>query len=146
MDLTADLVAPCGAEDLFAWVGDLTTYPRWLGIVERVELQPGAEQAWSVDLRARIGPFSRSKRLRMVVVERDAPRRVVFERHEVDGRDHGVWRMTADVRPQGDSAHLTIHLHYDGRLWGPVLEPVLSEEIDRSRTRLQELVEAATGP
>jgi hypothetical protein len=146
MDLTADLVAPCGPEDLFAWVGDLTTYPRWLGIVERVEPQPGAEQAWSVDLGARIGPFSRSKRLRMVVAESDEPHRVVFERQEIDRRDHGVWRMTADVRPEGDATHLTIHLHYDGRLWGPVLEPVLSDEVDRSRARLLELVETSARP
>ena len=145
MDHVADLDAPCGPEELFGWVDDLSRYPAWLGIVERAEpatASPSdAGPAWLVDLTARVGPFSRSKRLRMVRTACDAPRRVTFARRELDGREHGVWELTADVSPTGsDSSHLRMHLHYGGRLWGQVLEPVLGEEIERSRGRLLDLV------
>ncbi len=150
MDLTADLDAPCGAHELFGWVADLTTYPRWLGIVERVEADPDgsgdAPDAWIVDLTARVGPFARSKRLRMVRTVFDEPRRVVFERREADGREHGTWRMTGDLTPHEGGTHLTVHLHYGGRLWGPVLEPILADEVDRSRARLVALVEGSAAP
>ncbi|HEY6414605.1 MAG TPA: hypothetical protein VIX41_00150, partial [Acidimicrobiales bacterium] len=70
MDVTADLLAPCTPERLFGWVDDLAHYPEWLDIVPRatpVEAQDGDPgPAWSVDLRGRLGPFARSKRLRMV--------------------------------------------------------------------------------
>src|SRR3954462_11172760 len=33
VDLTATLDAPCGPEELFAWVDDLGRYPAWLTIV-----------------------------------------------------------------------------------------------------------------
>ena len=143
MDLSADLTAACPPEELFGWVADLSTYPRWLGLVERVEAEDGTDGAWIVDIGARIGPFARSKRLRMVQVTHDAPSRVVFERREVDGHDHGSWRMTAEVAADGDASHLTIDLHYGGSLWGPVLEPVLAAEVERSRVRLKDLVEGS---
>lgn len=146
MDLTSELDAACPPGDLYAWVSDLGSYPRWLGLVEKVEPDAsGAEPAWIVDLAAQVGPFSRSKRLRMVRAESD-DLRVVFERRERDGRDHGVWRMTAEVAPTDGGAHLTIDLHYGGRLWGPVLEPILSAEVDRSRERLRTLVEGSAAP
>jgi hypothetical protein len=34
-----------------------------------------------------------------------------------------------------------MHLHYGGSLWGPVLERLLSDEIERSRPRLLERVQ-----
>lgn len=145
MDHVADLDAPCGPDELFGWVDDLSRYPAWLGIVERAEPAPTAPgdpgPAWVVDLAARVGPFSRSKRLRMVRTQVDPPRRVAFARRELDGRDHGVWELTAAVEPVGaDASRLEMRLHYGGRLWGPVLEPVLGEEIERSRLRLLDLV------
>jgi Polyketide cyclase / dehydrase and lipid transport len=146
MDLTADLVAPCRPDELFVWVADLRTYPRWLGLVERVEREDSDVDAWIVDIGARIGPFARSKRLRMVEADRVEATRVVFERRELDGRDHGEWRMSAELEPDGDATRLTMRLHYGGRLWGPVLEPVLADEVDRSRRRLVDLVEGSTAP
>lgn len=147
MDHTAELSASCPPATLFSWVEDLSRYPRWLGIVERAEpaeSDPGDPgPAWTVDLSARVGPFSRAKRLRMVRRALDAPRSVEFARRELDGRDHGVWELRADVTDVGDGAsRLTMHLHYGGRLWGPVLEPILGDEIERSRARLAQLVAA----
>ena len=86
MDVTADLLAPCSPERLFGWVDDLAHYPEWLDIVPRatpVEARDGDPgPAWSVDLRGRLGPFARSKRLRMVRTVHEAPERVRFDRLE----------------------------------------------------------------
>ncbi len=140
MELVATLVAPCPPEGLFAWVEDLERYPQWLEIVTRVE--PADEDAWAVDLRGRLGPLARSKRLRMVRTRHDAPNAVTFERSELDGRTHSPWVLDAVVSEHADGSELRMRLHYGGGLFGPVLERVLREEIERSRLRLLELVSA----
>ncbi len=144
MDVVAALVAPCSPAELFTWVEDLDRYPDWLEIVDRsrsldVDAASG-EAAWSVDLRGRIGPLSRSKRLRMVRTRHDVPKAVTFERQETDGRQHSPWRLHAEVEPTPDGASLHMTLHYGGSLFGPVLEPVLRDEIERSKPRLLALV------
>ena len=96
--------APCPPEALFAWVDDLGRYPSWLGIVERAEPEAPAadgEVAWTVDLRGKVGPFARSKRLRMVRTARTEPTRAVFERRETDGRHHSAWLLEAEVTEVG---------------------------------------------
>ncbi len=84
MDVTATLDAPCPPDVLHAWVDDLGRYPRWLDIVPRaVPVEPHADDvgpAWSVDLRGRLGPFARSKRLRMARTASDPGRHARFER------------------------------------------------------------------
>ena len=143
MDVTADLVAPCPPDELFAWVDDLARYPRWLDIVPSataVEAEPGDPgPAWSVDLRGSVGPFARTKRLRMARTVHE-PGRVRFERVEHDGRDHSAWVLSAAVGPDADGARLSMHLHYGGRLGGPLVERLLADEIRRSRPRLLALV------
>ena len=145
MDVNADLEAPVGPERLFAWVEDLGRYPSWLDIVARAETaearagDPGP--AWVVDLRGRLGPLARSKRLRMARVEHVQPGdgaegRVRFERRETDGRSHAPWVLTARVTGTAEGSRLLMHLHYGGSLWGPVLERLLGDEISRSRQRL----------
>lgn len=143
MDVLAELVAPCSAEELFAWVDDLARYPDWLEIVTRAELlDEGGEPAWAVDLRGRLGPLARSKRLRMVRTVLDAPRAVTFERRELDGRDHSPWRLATVVADHAEGAQLRMSLHYGGSLFGPVLERVLRDEIESSKQRLLALVTA----
>lgn len=144
MDVTADLHAPCDPETLFAWVEDLERYPQWLSIVPRA--QPDPERtgdrgiAWRIDLRGRIGPLSRSKRLRMVRTRHEPPHVAVFEREEQDGQDHAPWVLRATVTPEPNGSKLTMHLHYGGRLWEPLVERLLRDEIDASRARLLALV------
>ena len=134
MDVTADLDAPHPPDEVFAVVADLATYPRWLDIVARADAND--DGSWTVDLRGRLGPFARSKRLRMVRTADDAPTHARFERAELDGRSHSPWVLDAAVAPAGDGSRLTMTLHYGGGLWMPVLERMLRDEIERSRPRL----------
>lgn len=150
--MKAELVAPCGVEELFRWVDDLGKYPEWLEIVPRaeaVEAHPDdVGPAWSVDLLGRLGPLARSKRLRMVRTVHEPFREVRFERADHDGREHSAWVLRAEVRPArgesgSDESVLTMHLHYGGALGGPLVEKLLSDEIEKSRPRLRELVSGA---
>jgi hypothetical protein len=148
MDVHAALEADCDADTLFAFVDDLDRYPAWKDLVHRVEPLAGdGTPAWQVELRARVGPLARSKRLRMQRTVHDtAARRVVFERAEADGKRHAVGAERRGGRRDG--RHLDMHLHYGGALWsGGVLERVLADQIRNGRDRLAALVSAeATGP
>ena len=140
MDVTATLDAPCDPSELFPWIDDLARYPEWLDIVPRaVAVAPHPDDpgpAWSVDLRGRLGPFARAKRLRMVRTTSEGPHRVRFERAEHDGRQHSPWVLDADLNPHDGGTRLTMRLHYGGRLWMPALDRLLADEIERSRPRL----------
>lgn len=146
MDLTATLDAECTPAELYRWVGSLDTYDRWLEIVPRTERAPAAPgdpgPAWFVTLRGTLGPLARSKRLRMVQTEAEAPGRARFERRETDGRDHAAWVLDATVTAEGTTSTLTMDLHYGGSLWVPLLDRLLVSEIDASRVRLRTLVAA----
>lgn len=152
MDVHATLDAPCDPAALFAFVDDLALYPQWIDLVHHAEPLPGGETdeapvrpAWQVELRARLGPFARSKRLRMERTEHDLSRHVaVFERAELDGRRHSPWVLRADVTSVGEGSTLHMHLHYGGGLWtGGVMERALADQITQGRQRLTELVLAA---
>ena len=134
VDVSATLDAPVPPDQVFAWVDDLERYPSWLDIVPRAERT--GDGAWLVDLRARLGPLARSKRLRMVRTRCEAPSSVRFEREELDGRSHSPWVLDATVESHERGARLTMRLHYGGALFGPVLERLLKDEIERSRPRL----------
>ena len=146
MDVTAELDAPAPPSALFAAVEDLDRYPSWLDIVPRAERVAGVASdpgpAWSVDLRGRLGPLARSKRLRMVRTDHEPEPLARFERAEVDGRRHSPWVLTATVRPTDVGSHLTMGLHYGGGLFGPVIERILVEEIERSKPRLLAILTA----
>lgn len=134
--VTADL--PCPPDRLFAEVDDLADYPRWMGLVHVVE--PVADAEWLVELRARVGPFARSKRLRMRRVDLESPTHARFEREENDGRRHGEWVLDVLVERIDAGSRLVMTLAYSGRLWSSVVERVLHEEIEASKVRLRALV------
>ena len=150
MDAYASLEAPCNADSLFGLVDDLAVYPRWIDLVHRADPLSMAEwdvvsdALWQVELRARIGPLARSKRLRMKRTEHDVvARHVVFARSEADSRRHSAWVLTADVRPSEAGSELTMHLHYGGGLWtGGVLERALADQITNGQERLAALASA----
>lgn len=152
MDIHAVVEAPCDADRLFTLVDDLTLYPQWIDLVHSAHVEPGRIvgidlMAWRVELRGRIGRFARSKSLRMARTVHDPVHRLaVFERAEVDGRQHSPWVLRAEVveAPAVDDApvsRLTMHLHYGGGLWtGGLLERALTEQIESGRERLVALV------
>jgi hypothetical protein len=142
MDLTATLEAPCAAADLFELVDDLSTYPQWNGLVHSAVPEPDVDAVWDVQLRARLGPLARSKRLRMVRTRRDvATFAVTFERDQADGRNHSPWVLDAVIVERDGVSTLTMRLHYGGSLWtGGALEKVLAEQITSGRERLLQLV------
>lgn len=149
MEIVRSLVASCDSATLFAYVDDLESYPAWMDLVHAVELldDDDPRPAWLVELRANVGPFARSKRLRMRRTEHDPTRTATFERDEADDRDHAPWTLRADVADVGDGrSELTMTLAYGGGLWtGPVLQRVLDQKIEAGSSRLLTIIEA-TGP
>ena len=134
MDFDASARLAVAPDRVFAEVADLTTYPHWLGIVHRVEPD---DDGWLVDLGARVGPFTRTKRVRMTTAERRPHELVRFERAELDGRAHSPWMLEARLDPDGtDATLLTMHLYYGGSLWVPGLDLVLRQEVRRAGGRL----------
>jgi len=130
------------AAAVMAVVGDLTTYPRWLDLVRRVvpaEPEADGRPAWHVELRGKVGPLARSKRLRMVRTALDDGH-VTFERQEADGRPHAPWILSGEVDDDGTGSRLTMRLHYGGSLWGPLLDRLLADAVQRGRSTLPQVV------
>jgi hypothetical protein len=133
------------AADVFAQVATLDRYPAWMRLVHRVDpLDPdGGRPAWRVQLRARVGPFARSKQLRMVRTVCAPPHDVRFERIEEDGREHAEWVLGATVDAVKGGATLVTDLRYSGSLWGSgILQRVLEDEVRRGKAALRGVVTA----
>ena len=132
--------------DVFAQVESLDTYPAWMRMVHAVapDVPEDGQPSWQVELRARVGPLARSKRLRMVRTVFEPDHRVRFERVQDDDRDHAEWILNATVAPDPAGTLLTMGLEYTGDLWGDsLLRPLLDEEVRRGRDALQDVVNAA---
>jgi carbon monoxide dehydrogenase subunit G len=122
-------------------VDDLANYPKWMPLVHAVTRDADASHpVWLVELRARIGPFARSKKLRMQRVVHDVAAsgacHVVFDRNEVDGRSHSQWQLEALVSPDGSGSRVDVTLRYSGALFGPVVEAALRHYVAEGRERL----------
>lgn len=139
---TESVIVPASPSSVFPFVETLDCYPAWLRLVHEAIPSGDTDHAWSVELRAQVGPFARSKQLRMVRSRHEPDRLVEFERAEIDGRDHARWALLVEVEPADDASTLvTMHLAYDGALWtGGLLDRVLDEEIRRGRVGLTALV------
>lgn len=127
-------------DELFAVVGDLGTYPDWLDVVDSVE-ETDDPNAWIVTLKARVGPFSRSKRLRMVRTE-PVGRSVRFVRHETDGKSHSAWNLSADVTELETGSDVALDLEYGGAMWTGLLDGVLDAAADRATDRLRQYLQS----
>ena len=128
------------AADVYEILSDLGTYAQWLDLVDRAEPAPAADAdlgpAWLVTLRAKVGPFRRSKLLRMVRTEATEPSHLRFERAEIDGRTHSPWRL--EVAINGDQpCAVTVELSYDGGLWSGPLEMVLRSQVQAAIPKLK---------
>lgn len=140
-----EAIAGSTPASLFARVATLEEYPPWMRLVHRVtalDADDGRPARW-VELRAKVGPFARSKKLRMVRTVFEPGERVRFERIQPDNRDHAEWILTAEVsEPEttGSGAVLAMHLEYTGDLWSaPVLGRVLDDEVRRGSQALTRL-------
>lgn len=149
MEIERHTLLPATAERAFALVDDLSAYPAWMDLVHSVQEVSVVDdpRAWDVELQAQVGPFARSKRLRMVRVLHDPPRRVVFERAEVDDRQHSSWVLAANLDPvlsptdSPGATALTMTLTYGGNLWtGAVLQRVLDDHVERGAATLRALL------
>lgn len=137
---------------VFPFVSDLARYREWMPLVYSAHADGDA--AWVVELRAKVGPFARSKRLRMERTTCIVPAeelavdsvslqnaKVVFERRETDGKKHSPWILTVDVVSVEGSTRVDVDLEYQGSLWtGGVLEQVLHNNINAGREGLRKAV------
>ncbi len=151
MEIERSIVLEAPADAVFALVDDLDRYPQWMQLVHDVAAAaPTADDqpAWEVELRAQVGPFARSKRLRMVRTVHEPTSAVVFERNEVDGRRHSPWVLRCAIVPDaGDGVRLTMTLVYGGNLWtGAVLQRVLDDHVERGAVELSELLVGRSRP
>jgi hypothetical protein len=135
-----ELDVPAPAELVWPHIADLAAYPAWMRLVHRADAVDGDDvrARWDVELRARVGPLARSKRLRMARTVHEPIRLVRFERDEFDGRDHAQWVLTATLDPVGeDSSRLVMDLVYTGALWtAGLLDRALESEIRRGKEGL----------
>jgi hypothetical protein len=85
----------------------------------------------------------------MVRTVHDVPHHVVFERAEVDGRQHAAWVLDVALVELPDqpglrpTTRLAMSLHYGGALWtGALLQRVLDDHVRRGSEALAALAGA----
>lgn len=159
MKHSSDLDVDAPAATVVEALADLSTYPEWNDLVSQatpaafLDGDPGP--AWLTTLRAQVGPFARSKQLRLVrddstnnggswarMEPSDSPVQLCFVRREQDDRSHAQWNMRALVTPAGQRSQVTLELSYDGGLWVPALGSILGGAIDRATERLPSYLES----
>lgn len=133
LDAPVDVVRP--------FVSDLSRYPEWMPLV--YSAVSSADDVWDVELRAKVGMFARSKKLRMrLTVQSDTL--YVFERDEEDGRRHSPWLMRVTLTPSDEGSIVSIDLSYGGKLWtAGVLDRVLASSVDAGKAGLAAVVHGA---
>ena len=136
---SVDVQAPQSV--VYPFVNDLGRYPTWMPLVHSAE--PRGDAVWDVELRAKVGVFARSKRLRMKRTVDDGSV-IVFERDEEDGRQRAAWVMRVTLEPIPDGCRVRMDLSYGGSLWtGGVLDRVLASHVDAGKEGLRSAVRAA---
>jgi hypothetical protein len=146
---TISATTPASLDRLFEVMSDLGTFSNWMSLIEKCEVAvPSPDDvgpAWWITLRAKVGPFARSKRLRMVRTQMDPDSYVRFERRETDGKSHSDWIMEAklvalDSPADGNISSVTVDLSYSGGLWSGPLEAVLGSQVTDAVPRLRAYV------
>jgi carbon monoxide dehydrogenase subunit G len=123
------------------FVADLARYVEWMPMVHGAE--PTGDGVWNVELRAKVGVFARSKRLRMKRTV-NTPQQIVFERDEIDGRRHSPWKMSVALQAAEAGCVVTVDLSYGGNLWtAGILDRVLAAQVDAGKSGLARIVQGA---
>lgn len=141
MKYSSSVDVPVASNAVRPFVEDLVAYPAWMPMVH--EVAAVGEGVWSVELRAKVGVFARSKKLRMrrTMNEENI---IVFERDEDDGRQHSPWVMRVSLSPSATGTNVTIDLSYGGALWtAGILDRVLASQVDAGKAGLVRAVQGA---
>lgn len=141
MKYSSSVDVPVASNSVRPFVEDLVAYPAWMPMVH--EVAAVGEGVWSVELRAKVGVFARSKKLRMrrTMNEENI---IVFERDEDDGRQHSPWVMRVSLSPSATGTNVTIDLSYGGSLWtAGILDRVLASQVDAGKAGLVRAVQGA---
>ncbi len=141
MNYSSSVDVPVAIDAVRPFVEDLAAYPTWMPMVHDVVAVD--DGAWSVELRAKVGVFARSKKLRMrrTMNEENI---IVFERDEDDNRQHSPWVMRVSLSPSAMGTNVTIDLSYGGSLWtAGILDRVLASQVDAGKSGLVRAVQGA---
>ena len=129
--------------DVIREVSDLSSYGEWVTLIESAT--PLSDDTWTLVLAADVGPFRRSKRLRMQRTSPPGSASVTFERNEIDGRQHASWKMIVEVTESGAGSEVSVQLHYSGRMRLGPLERLVTDEIAASAQRLDDVITEHAG-
>ena len=122
-------------------VSSLDEYPAWMPLIHSIETDGG--DAWIVELRAKVGVFARSKRIRMRRTT-NTESHIVFERDEIDGRTHSPWVLSVELQERAESTEVIMHLSYGGTLWtAGVLDRILASQVEAGKKNLVKAVQGA---
>jgi hypothetical protein len=138
MNYSSSVVVPVQSDVIRPFVENLSAYPAWMPMVHQVVAL--SDDVWSVELRAKVGVFARSKALRMRRTVND-DNVIVFERDEDDNRQHSPWVMRVSLSPSDRGTNVTIDLSYGGTLWtAGILDRVLASQVDAGKAGLLQVV------
>lgn len=141
MQYSSDVVVAVEPTRVYPYVADLARYVEWMPMVHEVETV--GDGVWNVELRAKVGVFARSKRLRMKRIM-DTTQNIVFERDEIDGKRHSPWTMAIALQPTDAGSVVTVDLSYGGTLWtAGILDRVLAAQVEAGKTGLARVVHGA---
>ena len=141
MQYSSDVVVAVEPTRVYPYVADLARYVEWMPMVHEVETV--GDGVWKVELRAKVGVFARSKRLRMKRTM-DTTQNIVFERDEIDGKRHSPWTMAIALQPTDAGSVVTVDLSYGGTLWtAGILDRVLAAQVEAGKTGLARVVHGA---
>jgi carbon monoxide dehydrogenase subunit G len=138
MNYSSSVDVPVQSDVIRPFVENLSAYPAWMPMVHQVVAL--SDDVWSVELRAKVGVFARSKALRMRRTMND-DNVIVFERDEDDNRQHSPWVMRVVLSPSITGTNVTIDLSYGGTLWtAGILDRVLASQVDAGKAGLLRVV------
>jgi hypothetical protein len=137
-------------DEIFGVLADPTKWPDWIGPVVSVEpheslsIEPVVGAAWHVEVGVKIGPFKKTSRVRIELVDVVAGEYAIFRRVERQFNDEGAQNAPApllefDVRlTEQDASGLMLvatSLRFDGK-FPPGVESIVTNEMRRTIDRL----------
>ena len=138
---SSSLELPVELAVVHPYVSDLKKYEEWMPLIHSVS--PVGDDAWEVELRAKVGLLARSKRLRMRRTN-NSPELIVFEREESDGRKHSAWTLRVLAKSCATGCEVTMELAYGGTLWtAGILDRVLAAQVEAGKAGLSRVVHGA---